>query len=101
MATDFRLKEILPEITESIVATYTECNMTSHLGHKPLPSREAVNAMLADLLDILFPGYFRRQNLHIANVEYYVGDLFKSLGLYATNRKIRHPQKSINRISKR
>ena len=50
MATDFRLKEILPEITEAIVATYTECNMTSHLGHKPLPSREAVNAMLLDLL---------------------------------------------------
>lgn len=79
MATDFRLKEILPEITESIVATYTECNKTSHLGHKPLPSREAVNAMLADLLDILFPGYFRRQNLHIANVEYYVGDLIDGL----------------------
>ena len=58
MATDFRLKEILPEITESIVATYTECNMTSHLGHKPLPSREAVNAMLADLLDILSQGIF-------------------------------------------
>jgi len=79
MATDFRLKEILPEITEAIVATYTECNMTSHLGHKPLPSREAVNAMLLDLLDILFPGYFRRQNLHIANVEYYVGDLIDGL----------------------
>lgn len=79
MATDFRLKEVLPEITEAIVATYTECNKTSHLGHKPLPSREAVNAMLADLLDILFPGYFRRQNLHIANVEYYVGDLIDGL----------------------
>jgi serine O-acetyltransferase len=35
--------------------------------------------MLADLLDILFPGYFRRQNLHIANVEYYVGDLIDGL----------------------
>lgn len=97
MATDFRLKEILPEITEAIVATYTECNMTSHLGHKPLPSREAVNAMLADLLDILFPGYFRRQNLHIANVEYYVGDLIDGLHdklIIQITRALRHEQEN-------
>jgi serine O-acetyltransferase len=97
MATDFRLKEILPEITESIVATYTECNKTSHLGHKPLPSREAVNAMLADLLDILFPGYFRRQNLHIANVEYYVGDLIDGLHdklIVQITRALRHEQEN-------
>ena len=42
MATDFRLKEALPEITEAIVSTYTECSRTSHLGHKPLPSREVI-----------------------------------------------------------
>ena len=42
MATDIRLKEALPEITDAIVATYTECNRTSSLGHKPLPNREAV-----------------------------------------------------------
>jgi serine O-acetyltransferase len=65
MATDIRLKEALPEITEAIVATYTECSRTSHLGHKPLPSREAVVEILTDLLDILYPGYWRRQNLHI------------------------------------
>ena len=97
MATDFRLKEILPEITEAIVATYTECNMTSHLGHKPLPSREAVNAMLLDLLDILFPGYFRRQNLHIANVEYYVGDLIDGLHdklIVQITRALRHEQEN-------
>lgn len=98
MATDFRLKEILPEITEAIVATYTECNMTSHLGHKPLPSREAVNAMLLDLLDILFPGYFRRQNLHIANVEYYVGDLIDGLHdklIIQITRALRHEQENL------
>jgi len=97
MATDFRLKEILPEITESIVATYTECNKTSHLGHKPLPSRDAVNSMLADLLDILFPGYFRRQNLHIANVEYYVGDLIDGLHdklIVQITRALRHEQEN-------
>jgi serine O-acetyltransferase len=79
MATDFRLKEALPEITESIVATYSECGRTSHLGHRPLPSRETVIDILGDLLDILYPGYFRRQNLHLGNVEYHVGDLIDGL----------------------
>lgn len=79
MATDIRLKEGLPEITEAIVGTYTECSRTSQLGHQPLPSREAVVDILADLIDILYPGYARRQNLHIGNVEYYVGDLIDGL----------------------
>ena len=79
MATDIRLKEALPEITEALVATYTECSRTSHLGHKPLPSREAIVEILDDLMDILYPGYWRRQNLHIGNVEYHVGDLIDGL----------------------
>jgi len=79
MATDIRLKEALPEITEALVATYTECSRTSHLGHRPLPSREVIVEMLDDLMDILYPGYWRRQNLHIGNVEYHVGDVIDRL----------------------
>jgi serine O-acetyltransferase len=79
MATDIRLKEGLPEITEALVATYAECRYINHLGHKPLPSREAIADVLCDLLDILYPGFVRRQNLHIGNVEYHVGDLVDGL----------------------
>ncbi len=79
MATDVRLKETLPEITEAIVGTYTECSHTNHLGHRPLPSREAIGEILADLMDILYPGFVRRQNLHLGNVEYHVGDLVDGL----------------------
>jgi serine O-acetyltransferase len=73
------LKEGLHEITEAIVATYTECNHINHLGHRPLPSREAVIEVLGDLVEILFPGFARRQNLHMGNVEYHVGDLIDGL----------------------
>ena len=33
MATDIRLKEALPEITEALVATYTECGRTPGYPH--------------------------------------------------------------------
>jgi serine O-acetyltransferase len=79
MATDIRLKEGLPEITEALVATYTECNRLNHLGHQPLPSREAVLDILNDLTEVLYPGYYRRQNLNLGNVEYYVGELVDGL----------------------
>jgi serine O-acetyltransferase len=79
MATDIRLKESLPEITEALVATYTVCSRINHLAHKPLPSREAVVEILADLMDILYPGFGRRQNLHMGNVEYHVGDVLDRL----------------------
>ena len=68
-----------PRSPRPLVATYTECSRINHLGHKPLPSREAIVDILADLLDILYPGYGRRQNLHIGNVEYHVGDLIDGL----------------------
>ncbi len=79
MATDIRLKENLPEITEALVASYTECRYINHLGHCPLPSRDAVVEILQDLMDVLYPGFGRRQNLHIANVEYHIGDLLDGL----------------------
>lgn len=79
MATDLRLKEGLREITDEIVATYLECKHINHLGHCALPSREAVVDILGDLNEILFPGFARRQNLHMGNVEYHVGDLVDGL----------------------
>ncbi len=79
MATDIRLKEGLNSITEAIVDTYTECSRINHLGHQPLPSKEGVSEILGDLFEVIYPGFGRRQGLHIGNVEYYVGSLVDSL----------------------
>ena len=72
-------KESLPALTERIVETYEECGGIHHLGHSPLPSYREVVEILADLREILYPGYGRRQNLHMGNVAYHVGDLIDSL----------------------
>lgn len=79
MATDLRLKERLPELTDRIVETYYEMDTIHHLGHCPLPSMDAVIEIAQDLKEILYPGYRKRQNLHFGNVTYHVGDLIDSL----------------------
>jgi serine O-acetyltransferase len=80
MATDLLLKETeLQTITEQLVDTYTGCSRLNHLGHEPLPSREAVADIVTDLTELLFPGYGKRQSLHIGNIGFYAGSLVDAL----------------------
>ena len=93
MATDIRLKEELPTISELLVDTYTECSRMNHLGHEPLPNRDAVAEIVGDLSEVLYPGYGKRQNLHLGNIGYYVGSLIDALHDKLTNqiaRALRH-----------
>ena len=79
MASDLRLKEQLPKLTDEIVATYTPDDSINHLGHCELPSYTAVVEILLDLKDILYPGYRRKVGLHSGNIHYHVGGLIDSL----------------------
>ncbi len=79
MASDFRLKQQLPDITNRIVATYDEVRSINHLGHCPLPSYEVIVSVCDALKEILYPGYRRREGLHRGNITYHVGDLIDRL----------------------
>ena len=79
MASDYRLKEQLPDLTDRIVATYSDEGSIHHLGHCPLPNYDEVIECVEDLRDILYPGFRRRENLHMGNVTYHVGDLIDGL----------------------
>jgi serine O-acetyltransferase len=79
MASDFRLKEQLPELTQRIVETYREGGPINHLGHCPLPNYDVIIGCCEDLKEILYPGFRRREGLHMGNVQYHVGDLIDSL----------------------
>ncbi|WP_437186442.1 serine O-acetyltransferase EpsC [Planctomicrobium sp. SH668] len=79
MPTNYLLKEQLKALTSRIVESYQESDVANHLGHCPLPSMSAVTEILNDLKEVLYPGYRRRQNLHLGNVTYYVGDLVDGL----------------------
>lgn len=79
MASDFRLKDQLPQITARIVKTYDELGTINHLDHCPLPKYDEIVAVIDDLTEILYPGYRRREGLHHGNISYYVGDLIDRL----------------------
>jgi len=79
MATDLERKENLPELTDQIIATYEEIGTIHHLGHCPLPSTEAVIQIAQCIKEVIFPGYRCRQNLHLGNIVYHIGNLIDSL----------------------
>ncbi|MFO1042703.1 MAG: serine O-acetyltransferase EpsC [Planctomycetaceae bacterium] len=102
MATDIRLKDLLPDLTDRIVDTYHEIGTINHLGHCPLPSVDAVIEIAESLKEILYPGYRKRQNLHFGNVTYHVGDLIDGLHDRLTQqiaRALRHDFRRKNQLA--
>jgi serine O-acetyltransferase len=100
MATDIRLKEQLPRLTDRIVASYSQEQRSVYLGHCALPKYEEIIASILDLKDLLFPGYRRREGLHIGNVTYHVGDLIDSLHDKLTRqiaRALRHDDRVVRK----
>jgi serine O-acetyltransferase len=79
MATDIQIKEALPELTDRIVETYSTQSTITHLGHCPLPNYDTLVEVIESLKDILFPGYRRRDGLHVGNITYHVGDVIDRL----------------------
>lgn len=99
MASDLRRKEQLPELTDRIVSSYTQFSKINHLGHCPLPKHEEIVSAIEDLKDIIFPGYRRREGLHIGNVTYHVGDLIDGLHDKLTRqiaRALRHEHRIVS-----
>lgn len=102
MATDIRLKDLLPDLTDRIVDTYHDIATINHLGHCPLPSVDAVIEVAETLKEILYPGYRKRQNLHFGNVTYHVGDLIDGLHDRLTQqitRALRHDFRRKNQLA--
>ena len=102
MATDLRHKDVLPDLTNRIVDSYRNGGKISHLGHCPLPSLGTVIEIVEDFKEVICPGYRRRQNLHLANVIYHVGDLIEKLHdalAQQFTRAIRHEHDLRNNVS--
>jgi len=64
----------LATLVKAVVASYQRDPGTSHIGAASLPSRDAVVEIIRLLRELLFPGYFGKQDLREDALEYHVGD---------------------------
>lgn len=76
MAIGLKKKAEVPGIVRELTQTYQDPKlMLQHLGDTPLPSEAAIIGILKKLRIVLFPGYFGREHVNPAGVEYYIGEL--------------------------
>jgi len=63
------------DLVTAIVASDLGEPLTRHIDAGSLPNRDAVIDIVKKLRELLFPGYFGKQNLTTQTLEYYVGEL--------------------------
>lgn len=69
----------LPELVEKLVASYRSDPRAHHINRRFLPSRSEIVRCCELLLQLLYPGYFGRQDLTDQNISYHVGVLLSDL----------------------
>ncbi|MBM4332895.1 MAG: serine acetyltransferase [Deltaproteobacteria bacterium] len=83
----------LPKVVEEIVESCKRERTIAHYDTIMIPSKESVIEILEDLKDILFPGYFRQQEVNAHSLPYLIGNvvnrLFEKLAAQIA-RSIRH-----------
>jgi len=59
----------ITQLTDRLVASYAQAGGINHLDGKNLPSKRAIGLITADLLRLLFPGFFDEKLLHSSEVK--------------------------------
>ncbi len=72
-------EENLPEITWRLVETSCNFKNIQHLGQCPMPTYNIVVEILDELIEVLYPGFGRRNNLHMGNLNYFMGEILDRL----------------------
>lgn len=67
-------QRVLARAIDEIMASYSDHGNINHLDGQNLPSRAEVEKLLDDLIAILFPGYFVRDQLDELTARYFVGE---------------------------
>ena len=105
---DFRVSEEyrsqLPQMIDEIVETYGKESPIAHYDTAQIPSKESVIDILEDLKDLLFPGYFRQQEIDAYSLRYHIGNeinkIFEKLSLQIS-RSIRHECRRLHSLCTR
>jgi len=79
MIGEFDIDDRLPGLVDRIVQNYQADQRTRHIGRGYLPSRDEIIKVIELLLQLVYPGYYGRQNLSDSNVRFHVGELLPRL----------------------
>jgi serine O-acetyltransferase len=80
MPVEFEIGPRLPDLVERMAASYRSDPRTHHIDRRFLPSRQEIIEIVQLLLELVYPGYYGRQDLTSHNVGYHVGELLPKLG---------------------
>ena len=69
----------LPQIIGKIVNSYDSEDGINHIEGPNLPSRASVVEIAVDFLNVLFPGYYEKQELSRGDITYYIWEKIASL----------------------
>ena len=69
----------LANLTERLMASYVRAGGINHVDGKNLPSKRAIAGIAADLLRLLFPGFFDEKPIHSSEIEAVTSELLDSV----------------------
>jgi serine O-acetyltransferase len=94
----------LPAVIEEIIGSVNEERSISHFNSALIPSKESVTEILEELKDLLFPGYYRKQEIHTYSLSYQIGSgvnrVYEKLASQIA-RSIRHECRRLNSLCTR
>jgi serine O-acetyltransferase len=70
---------VLDEVSEELHGSYLSDERARRISHRYLPSREAIVEILEAVLDLMYPGYFGRQDLDAGNLKSHVAHMVAAL----------------------
>jgi serine O-acetyltransferase len=69
----------LDALTRELLDSYLGDERARRISHRYLPSREAIVAILENVLDLMYPGYFGRRDLSMDNLGGHIGQAVAAL----------------------
>jgi serine O-acetyltransferase len=67
------------QLTDQLLVSYAQAGGINHLDGKNLPSKSAIAAITADLLRLLFPGFFDQRTIHSSELKVELVSLIDSV----------------------
>jgi serine O-acetyltransferase len=74
-----RVKHTVTKLTDQLMASYARAGGINHLDGVNLPSKSAIALITADLLRLLFPGFFDEKSIHSSELKLETANLMDSV----------------------